>query len=48
VMDTAIGTTKSVGGKLTIVDIVRYPADKVLPPEGIKSEAWIRSGFKAK
>jgi branched-chain amino acid transport system substrate-binding protein len=48
VMDGAIGTTKSEGGRLKIVDIVRYPAEKVLPPEGIKSEAWIKSGFKAK
>ena len=48
VMDTAIGTTKSEGGQLKIVDIVRYPAEKVLPPEGVKSEAWIKSGFKAK
>jgi branched-chain amino acid transport system substrate-binding protein len=48
VMDGAIGTTKNVGGKLTIVDIERYPAAKVLPPEGVKSEAWIKSGFKAK
>ena len=48
VMDTAVGTTKSEGGKLKIVDIVRYPAEKVLPPEGVKSEAWIKSGFKAK
>jgi branched-chain amino acid transport system substrate-binding protein len=48
VMDAAIGTTKSEGGQLKIVDIERYPAEKVLPPEGIKSEAWIKSGFKAK
>jgi branched-chain amino acid transport system substrate-binding protein len=48
VMDSAIGTTKSEGGQLKIVDIVRYPAAKVLPPEGVKSEAWIKSGFKAK
>jgi branched-chain amino acid transport system substrate-binding protein len=48
VMDGAIGTTKTEGGQLKIVDIVRYPAAKVLPPEGVKSEAWIKSGFKAK
>jgi branched-chain amino acid transport system substrate-binding protein len=48
VMDSAIGTTKSEAGQLKIVDIVRYPAAKVLPPEGVKSEAWIKSGFKAK
>jgi branched-chain amino acid transport system substrate-binding protein len=48
VMETAIGTVKSEGGQLKIVDVVRYPAEKVLPPEGIKSEEWIKSGFKAK
>ncbi len=46
VMDAAVGTTKVEGGKLTIVDIARYPADKVTPPDGIKSEAWIKSGLK--
>lgn len=46
VMDNAIGTAKTVGGELRIVDVKRYPADKVNPPEGIKSEAWIKSGFK--
>ena len=45
-MDNAIGVTKAVGSDLTIVDIKRYPADQVNPPEGAKSEAWIKSGFK--
>jgi branched-chain amino acid transport system substrate-binding protein len=48
VMDTAIGTVKNEGGQLKIVDIARYPAERVLPPEGVKAEAWIKSGFKAK
>ncbi len=48
VMDVAVGTAKNEGGQLKIVDIVRYPADKANPPEGVKSEAWIKSGFKAK
>jgi branched-chain amino acid transport system substrate-binding protein len=48
VMDVAVGTVKHVGGELQIVDIKRYPADKVNPPEGIKSEAWIKSGFKSR
>jgi branched-chain amino acid transport system substrate-binding protein len=48
VMDVAVGTAKTEGGQLKIVDIVRYPAEKANPPEGIKSEAWIKSGFKAK
>ena len=46
VMDNAIGTTKSAGGQLTIVDIKRYPAERVNPPEGMKSEVWIKSGLK--
>ena len=46
VMDAAVGTTKAAGGQLTIVDIARYPADRVNPPDGVKSEAWIKSGLK--
>ena len=46
VMDNAIGTAKTVSGQLTIVDVKRYPAARVNPPEGVKSEAWIKSGFK--
>jgi len=46
IMDAAVGTTKVEGGQLKIVDVVRYPADKVNPPDGIKSEAWIKSGLK--
>jgi branched-chain amino acid transport system substrate-binding protein len=46
VMDVAVGTVKHVGGELQIVDIKRYPADKMNPPDGVKSEAWIKSGFK--
>jgi branched-chain amino acid transport system substrate-binding protein len=46
VMDAAVGTTKVVNGQLTIVDIARYPADKVTPPDGQKAEAWIKAGMK--
>ncbi|HEU4367020.1 MAG TPA: ABC transporter substrate-binding protein [Methylomirabilota bacterium] len=46
VMDVAVGTARTVGGELRIVDVKRYPADRVNPPEGVKSEAWIKSGFK--
>ena len=45
VMDVAVGTAKTVGGKLQIVNVKRYAAEKVNPPEGAKSEAWIKSGF---
>jgi branched-chain amino acid transport system substrate-binding protein len=48
VMDNAIGTTKVVDGKLTIVNVKRYPADRINPPEGVKSEAWLKSGFKGR
>jgi branched-chain amino acid transport system substrate-binding protein len=46
VMDAAVGTTKVEGGQLKIVDVVRYPADKVNPPDGVKSADWIKSGLK--
>jgi branched-chain amino acid transport system substrate-binding protein len=46
IMDNAVGTTKGEGGQLRMVDVVRYPADRVNPPEGMKSEAWIKSGLK--
>jgi branched-chain amino acid transport system substrate-binding protein len=48
VMDVAVGTVKHVGGELQIVDIKRYPADKMNPPDGVKSEVWIKSGFKSR
>ncbi len=34
--------------RLTITNVKRYPAEKVNPPDGVKSEDWIKSGFKAK
>ena len=37
--------TKMVGGKLTITNVTRYSAEQVNPPEGVKSEDWIKSGF---
>jgi branched-chain amino acid transport system substrate-binding protein len=46
IMETVYGTTKLVGGKLTLVDVKRYPAEKVNPPEGVKSADWIKNGFK--
>ncbi|MEH2609528.1 ABC transporter substrate-binding protein [Bradyrhizobium sp. AZCC 1693] len=46
IMDAAVGTTKVEGGELKIVDIARYSAAKVNPPDGVKSEAWIKSGLK--
>jgi branched-chain amino acid transport system substrate-binding protein len=46
VMETVYGTTKLVNGKLTLVNVKRYPADMVNPPEGVKSADWIKNGFK--
>jgi branched-chain amino acid transport system substrate-binding protein len=46
VQETAYGMVKHVKGQLTITNIKRYPAAKVNPPDGVKSEDWIKSGFK--
>ena len=46
IMETAYGMTKRVGGKLTMVNVKRYPAETVNPPEGVKSADWIKGGFK--
>src|SRR5437016_6655743 len=35
VMETAYGQTKLVNGKLTLVNVKRYPAEQVNPPEGV-------------
>jgi branched-chain amino acid transport system substrate-binding protein len=48
IQETAYGTVKHEKGQLKIVNIKRYPAEKVNPPEGLKSEDWIKSGFKDK
>jgi branched-chain amino acid transport system substrate-binding protein len=45
--ETVYGQAKSVGGKLTFVNVKRYPPEKVNPPAGVKSADWIKSGFKA-
>ena len=48
VMGTAYGTTKLVDGKVTVVNIKQYPADRVTPPEGVSSADWIKGGMKGK
>jgi branched-chain amino acid transport system substrate-binding protein len=47
VQDTAIGRTKYDAAKkmVMIEDIMRFPADCVNPPPGMKSEDWIKAGF---
>ncbi len=46
VQGTAYGMVKHVNGEFTIVDVKHYPAAKVNPPDGVKSQDWIKSGFK--
>jgi branched-chain amino acid transport system substrate-binding protein len=46
VMETVYGMSKVVGGKMTVTNVKRYPADKVNPPDGVKSADWIAGGFK--
>ena len=46
IMETAYGMSKVVGGKMTVTNVKRYPAEKVNPPEGVKSADWIKGGFK--
>jgi branched-chain amino acid transport system substrate-binding protein len=43
---TAYGTTKLVNGQVTVVNIKRYPAERVQPPEGMGSPDWIKAGMK--
>ncbi len=46
VSEAVYGTVKNVGGKVTFVDVKRYPAELVLPPEGVKSADWIKTSLK--
>jgi len=46
VEETVYGQAKTVDGKLTFVNVKRYPAEKVNPPEGVKSADWIRTALK--
>ncbi len=39
------GMIKTVDGKLTMTNVTRYAAEQVKPPEVVKSEDWIKSGF---
>ena len=36
---------RKVGGKPTIENVVRYPAECVNPPDGMTAEKWIEGGF---
>jgi len=46
VESTAYGIAKSVGGKLTFTNVKQYPAERVNPPDGVKSSDWIKTSFK--
>jgi len=48
IQGTAYGMTKLVDGRVTLTNVKYYAAEKVNPPEGVKSIDWIKSGFKAK
>ena len=43
---TVYGRAKMAGGKFTFTDVKRYPAEKVNPPEGVKSADWIKTSLK--
>jgi branched-chain amino acid transport system substrate-binding protein len=43
---TVYGRAKTVGGKLTFVDVKTYAPDKVNPPDGMKSADWIKTSLK--
>jgi branched-chain amino acid transport system substrate-binding protein len=44
---TVYAQTKMVGGKLTFTNRRQYPAEKVNPPDGVKSADWIKSSLQA-
>ncbi|RPH72524.1 MAG: ABC transporter substrate-binding protein [Myxococcaceae bacterium] len=46
VQGTAYGTVKHVGDKFTLTNVTTYTAERVTPPDGVKSEDWIK-GLKA-
>ncbi len=46
IMETAYGQTKLVNGKIKMVNVKRFPAEQVNPPEGVKAADWIKAGFK--
>jgi branched-chain amino acid transport system substrate-binding protein len=48
VMETAYGQTKVVKGQMTVTNVRRFPAERLNPPDGMKSSDWIANGFKAK
>lgn len=47
VQETAYGTARHVNGRVTLVDVRRYPAALTTPPDGTKARDWIRTHFGA-
>ncbi len=45
-MEMVYGMSKRVNDKMTVTNVKHYPADKMNPPDGVSSAAWIASGFK--
>lgn len=46
IQDTAYGQYKFDNGQASLTNVEYYPAECVNPPEGVKSEEWIKSGFE--
>ena len=46
--ETVYGVAKNSGGKLTFSQVKRFPAERVNPPEGVKSADWIKATFSKK
>ncbi len=46
VEETVYGLAVTKGGKITYASVKRYPAEKVNPPDGMKSADWIKSSLK--
>ncbi|MFZ5558902.1 MAG: ABC transporter substrate-binding protein [Pseudomonadota bacterium] len=45
IQEMIYGRFRLQGGKPVIVDVKRYPAECVNPPDGVASEQWIAQGF---
>jgi branched-chain amino acid transport system substrate-binding protein len=46
VEECVYGTTKVEGGRLTLTNVRRYPAERVNPPPGVKTLDWLKSPLK--
>jgi branched-chain amino acid transport system substrate-binding protein len=45
IQEMVYGRYKREGGKPTVVNVKRYPAECVNPPDGMTAEQWIEKGF---